>query len=82
MRIQKRESSPKTKEEIAFVKRLGNRIAEAAAKRKVSIERLAYEGGVSKGYLYDLVKGKGNPSIVILHRIAQALDAKVSDLIG
>jgi len=82
MRIQKRETSPKSKEEVAFVKRLGSRIAEAAANKKVSIERLAYEGGVSKGYLYDLVKGRGNPSIIILLRIADALGVKVSDLVG
>ncbi len=77
MKPQKRETSPKTKEELALLKKLGARIGEEAAKRRVSIERLAYEGEVSKGYLYDLVKGKGNPSVTILHRIALALEVPV-----
>jgi len=52
-----------------------------AAKRRVSIERLAYEGVVSKGYLYDLAKGVGNPSLVILLRIATALEVSITKLI-
>ena len=80
MRSAKRETQPKSKEEISMVRKIGIRISEAAAQRKISIERLAYEGGVSKGYLYDLVKGKGNPSITILSRIASALDMEVSEL--
>lgn len=52
-----------------------------AAKKGVSIERLAYEAGVSKGYLYDLVKGEGNASLLILHRVSSALDVPPWQLI-
>ncbi len=62
------------KGELNLLKRVGRRISENAAKRKISIERLAYEAGVSKGYLYDVTKGVGNPSVIILSRIASALD--------
>lgn len=62
------------------LKKLGQRICEYAAKRKKSIERLAYEAGISKGYLYDIAKGIGNPSALILFRIASALNIPVSQL--
>ncbi len=77
MLTKRKETAPKTNEEFFLLRRLGKTIGAHAAKRRVSIERLAYEGGVSKGYLYDLVKGKGNPSLVILHRIASALEIPV-----
>jgi len=54
--------------------RLGKLLMTAAAEKKKSLERLAYEADISKGYIYDLAKGKGNPSILILNRLANALD--------
>ena len=81
MATQKRETSPKSAQEILLFKKFGRRIGEYAARRGVSIERLAYEGGVSKGYLYDLVKGKGNPSLLILYRIASALEIPIWTLL-
>ncbi|GEM_PF-467805 len=71
-----------SKEERNSLKKLGRRIAELAAKRRASIEKIAYEGGVSKGYLYDIVRGNGNPSLVILLRIAEALEVKLTDLVS
>lgn len=71
-----------SKGEKAFLKRLGRRILEFAAKREASIEKIAYEGGISKGYLYDIANGKGNPSLVILMRIAEALEVKLTDLLS
>lgn len=74
----KRGIGPLSDEEKILLKKIGHVVGEHAAKRKISIERLAYEGGVSKGYLYDLVKGKSNPSVVILCRIASALEIQIS----
>ncbi len=67
-------------QETRLLRCLGKRIVEQAAKSGKSIERLAYEAGVSKGYLYDIVKGKGNPSLVILSRIAAGLDVSLKEL--
>lgn len=64
-----------------LLKGLSTQISMLTAKRGISIERLAYEAGVSKGYLYDLVRGRGNPSIIILHRIADALETEISELL-
>lgn len=77
----KRGVTPKNREEAAKLKRLGRTITEYASKRKVSIERLAYEAEVSKGYLYEVVKGIRNPSLTILYRIAEALEVTVGDLV-
>lgn len=74
----KREHSAR---EERFLKALGKKIGKYATERNKSIERLAYEAGVSKGYLYDLVKGQGNPSVVIIHRIASSLDLSISQLL-
>jgi len=62
------------KSEKSFLKSFGRRVTEQAFKKGISIEHLAYEAGVSKGYLYDIVKGNGNPSLVVLLRIADALE--------
>lgn len=70
-----------TKQEKMLLRGLSARISMLAAKRGISIERLAYEAGVSKGYLYDLVRGKGNPSVIILNRIADALETEVFELL-
>lgn len=70
-----------TQNELRLLKKVGKRITALAAERGVSIERLAYEGGISKGYLYDLVKGQGNPTLIILQRIAEALDAPIISLL-
>lgn len=77
--VQKRQRELDRSEEL-LLRAFGKRVAEYAAKRGISIERLAYEAGVSKGYLYDLVKGDANPSLVILYRIASALDITISKL--
>lgn len=62
------------------LKKLGLKICECAAKKKKSLERLAYEAGISKGYLYDIAKGTSNPSALILFRIASALNIPTSQL--
>lgn len=69
-----------TKEEKTALKKMGRRVTEIASKKGVSIEKLAYEGGISKGYLYDIAKGNGNPSFVILSRIAEALEIDLTNL--
>ncbi len=76
----KRGTEP-TQEESFCLKKLGKRIGQLTAKRGISIERLAHEGEISKGYLYDIVKGKGNPTLIILLRIASALEISLGTLL-
>lgn len=66
--------------EASYLKKIGKNITRLASQKRVSIERLAYESGVSKGYAYDVVKGIGNPSALILFRIADSLGVPVQSL--
>lgn len=77
----KKKTSIRSKDEDRFTKTVGRAILARAAKRGISIERLAYESGVSKGYAYDIVQGKSNPSILILFRIAEALEISPAELL-
>lgn len=43
-------------------------------------ERLAYENGISKGYLSDLENGKRLPSLKVLEKIAKALGVTLREL--
>ena len=64
-------------DEARFLKRLGKALIAMAVQKSKSLERVAYEAGVSKGYIYDIAKGKANPSILILYRISSALEVPV-----
>ncbi|OUO91449.1 hypothetical protein B5F40_03150 [Gordonibacter sp. An230] len=66
-----------------FLKMLGSRIRERRLAQRLSQDKLALMIGSSKGkaYISRIELGKCNISIVVLHRIAKALDAKVKDLI-
>jgi len=71
----------RAKEERDFLRVIGKNISSFANKREISIERLAYESGVSKGFLYDIVKGQGNPSAIFLFKIAASLEVPVQMLL-
>lgn len=61
-------------------KRLGKRISQERRKKNLTTEKLAYENGISKGYLSDIENGKKLPSIKMLERIADALEVDISIL--
>jgi transcriptional regulator with XRE-family HTH domain len=53
-------------------------------KRGISAERLAYEAGISKGYLYGYLKGGpkyNNIGLLTLEKIADGLEVRVKDLL-
>ena len=59
----------------------GVRIAQLRRKRGLSLEKLAYESGVSKGNLSDIENGKKNPRLSTLILIAEGLEISVSLLL-
>ncbi len=61
---------------------LGARIVYLRKKKKVSQLTLSYLAEVSKTYLSDLERGRRNPSVLILKRIADALKVPLSELFG
>ena len=46
----------------------------------MSQEDLALEAGVNKNYLSDLERGERNPTVVIVEKIASALEVDLSTL--
>jgi transcriptional regulator with XRE-family HTH domain len=62
---------------------VGTRIRDERTKAGMSLATLAQMTGLSKTYLVRLETDEtSNPSLDVLHRIAEALDITVADLLG
>jgi len=58
----------------AFLRSLGERVRDARARRGMTRKILAHDSGVSERYLAQLETGQGNVSVLLLQRIAAALN--------
>ncbi len=63
-----------------LAKRIGKKISDIRRKRGMTSEKLAYENGISKGYMSDIENGKKLPSLNMLNQIARALNVDIKDL--
>lgn len=61
-------------------KQLGYRIRYLRQNKGLSIEALALEADINRNYLGDLERGARNPTLVILNKIAKALEVDLSVL--
>lgn len=61
-------------------KQLGYRIRYLRQNKGLSIEALALEADINRNYLGDLERGMRNPTVVVLNKIAKALDVDLSTL--
>ena len=61
-------------------KQLGYRIRYLRQNKGLSIEALALEAEINCNYLGDLERGMRNPTVVVLNKIAKALDVDLSTL--
>ena len=57
--------------DAAYLRRVGERVREARARRGMTRKLLARDSGVSERYLAQLETGQGNISILLLRQIAQ-----------
>jgi transcriptional regulator with XRE-family HTH domain len=64
------------------MQRVGEKIREERQKAGLSLAQLSAATGVSKAHLVRLETKPSNPSLEILHRIADALEITVADLLG
>lgn len=64
----------------AFAAAVGALVRSARAKRGITRRKLAEQSGASERYLAQIESGQGNPSVIILKDIADALDVSVVDL--
>ena len=65
----------------AFVATVGRLVRSARAKRGMTRRQLAQGSGASERYLAQIESGQGNPSVIILKSIAEALDVPIIDLL-
>jgi XRE family transcriptional regulator, aerobic/anaerobic benzoate catabolism transcriptional regulator len=60
-------------QDTAYLRMLADKIREARAQRGMTRNALAADSGVSLRFLAQLESGQGNPSILVLRRIASAM---------
>jgi XRE family aerobic/anaerobic benzoate catabolism transcriptional regulator len=65
----------------AFLHALGERVRDARARRGMTRRILARDSGVSERYLAQLETGLGNASVLLLQRIAVALNLPLTELL-
>jgi XRE family transcriptional regulator, aerobic/anaerobic benzoate catabolism transcriptional regulator len=65
-----------------YLRRLAVRIREARAQRGMTRAALAKDSGVSLRFLAQLEAGDGNPSLIVLQRIATAMGFAVETLVS
>jgi XRE family aerobic/anaerobic benzoate catabolism transcriptional regulator len=65
----------------AFAAAVGRLVRLSRAKRGMTRRQLAHDSGASERYLAQIESGQGNPSVIILKSIAEALDVPIIDLI-
>ena len=61
-------------------KQLGARIRYLRQQKNMTIEDLALEAEINRNYLCDLERGTRNPTVVVLNKIAKALDINLTTL--
>jgi XRE family aerobic/anaerobic benzoate catabolism transcriptional regulator len=78
-RVKSRRADP---EDAAYLRKLADKIREARAQRGMTRNALADDSGVSLRFLAQLESGQGNPSILVLRRIASAMGFPPDNLLS
>jgi XRE family transcriptional regulator, aerobic/anaerobic benzoate catabolism transcriptional regulator len=68
--------------EEAYLRRVGERVRLARARRGMSRKSLSMASGVSERYLAELERGAGNASLLVLRQIADALSIEAAALVS
>jgi XRE family transcriptional regulator, aerobic/anaerobic benzoate catabolism transcriptional regulator len=66
----------------AFLGALGNRVRALRDERRLSRKMLAEAADVSERYLAQLESGNGNASVILLRRVATALNVRMTYMLG
>jgi XRE family transcriptional regulator, aerobic/anaerobic benzoate catabolism transcriptional regulator len=69
-------------QDVAYLRTLADKIRDARAQRGMTRNALAADSGVSLRFLAQLESGQGNPSILVLRRIASAMGFPPDDLLS
>lgn len=65
-----------------YLATLGRKVRDARARHGMTRRMLAHDSGISERYLAQLESGLGNFSIVLLRRLAKAIDVPVAELVS
>jgi XRE family transcriptional regulator, aerobic/anaerobic benzoate catabolism transcriptional regulator len=65
-----------------YLRLLGERVRDARARHGMTRRMLAHDCGVSERYLAQIESGRGNLSIVLLRRVAAAIDVPLAELVS
>lgn len=66
---------------MSIREKFGKRVRAERLKLEMSQEELAHEASSNRTYVSDVERGRRNPSIEIVERIAKALNVKMGDLL-
>jgi XRE family aerobic/anaerobic benzoate catabolism transcriptional regulator len=64
-----------------FAADVGRRVRLGRAKRGMTRRQLAEGSGISERYLAQIESGQGNPSVIVLKAIAEAIEVAITDLL-
>jgi XRE family aerobic/anaerobic benzoate catabolism transcriptional regulator len=64
-----------------FAAEVGKLVRRSRARRGVTRRQLAVESGISERYLAQIESGQGNPSVIVLRAIAQAMEMHITALL-
>src|SRR5947208_14460047 len=81
MKMRQPAAAPQRDHHRAFAAAIGRLLRLSRAKRGMTRRQLAHTSGTSERYLAQIESGQGNPSVIILRSIAEALDVPIIELI-
>jgi transcriptional regulator with XRE-family HTH domain len=64
-----------------YADRLERNIRKLVKKRGQTMESVALESGLSRGYFFDILMGRRSPSLVSMGKIATALKVDLTELL-
>jgi XRE family aerobic/anaerobic benzoate catabolism transcriptional regulator len=73
--------APPGRADAAFAADVGRKVRLGRAKRGMSRRQLAEESGTSERYLAQIESGAGNPSLLVMRAVAEALELPIAELL-
>lgn len=70
----------RSNDDQTFLIMLGNRLRELRLERHLSQEKVSLYGEINKNYVCDIEKGRRNPTILILNKLARYYDVPMNEL--
>ncbi len=68
------------KEKETVQAKFGKHLAKIRSEKDITQENLAFDLGVDRTYISYIERGKRNPSLYLLYKIAHVLNVKVKDI--